>query len=66
MASEIKENVSSDYLAAKNALQTNTSAKRIFAYVESYEDIPFWRTVLTDYQTATIKFEIITPTKKGK
>ena len=65
-SANLKEKVGSGIFDAKNALQSKDAVKRIFAYVESYEDIPFWRTVLHGYQTATIKFEIITPTKKGK
>jgi hypothetical protein len=66
MAIELKYNVSSDTVAAFNALEPKTAAKKIIAYVESYEDISFWRNILHAYETKRLEFEIKTPTHKGK
>lgn len=47
-----------------------SSRKRIVAYVESYDDVLFWRTVLSDYEDETRFFEVMLPTRnslsKGK
>jgi len=66
MASDLKENVSSDTIAAYNGLQPKTAAKRIVVYVESDEDISFWRNMLHGYENNKIEFDIQTPDKKGK
>ena len=39
--------INSDYIDAANALRGNHVKRRIVAYVESYDDIYFWRTVLS-------------------
>ena len=44
--------------------------KKIVAYVESYDDIAFWRDILDEYETPDIRFEIMLPSRttlgKGK
>lgn len=37
--------------------------KKIIAYVESYDDIFFWRSILSKYETDTRKFEVMLPSK---
>ena len=64
--SELAEHISSDFVEAFNALQPKSSPIRVFVYVESYEDISFWRDILNQYQTGEIQFEIDTATHKGK
>ena len=63
-------NITSDYIAAANRLKPNRSKKRIVAYVESYDDITFWRDVLDEYETENVCFEIMLPSRttlgKGK
>ncbi len=65
-ASNLNDNISSDYLAAFNALLPESAAIRIFVYVESDEDISFWRTVLHEHETDVLEFEIQTLSQKGK
>ena len=64
------QSVSSDYFHAANVLKGRNARKRIVAYVESYEDIPFWRLVLSDFEDETRYFEVMLPSKtnlnKGK
>jgi hypothetical protein len=63
-------NITSDYLAAANRLKPNKAKKCIVAYVESYDDITFWRDVLDEYETDTLHFEVMLPSRttlgKGK
>ena len=63
-------NITSDYIAAANRLKPSRSKKRIVAYVESYDDITFWRDVLDEYETDDVCFEIMLPSRttlgKGK
>lgn len=63
-------NITSDYLAAANRLKPSRAKTRIVAYVESYEDITFWRDILDEFETDTRHFEIMLPSRttlgKGK
>lgn len=62
--------ITSSYVAAANAMRGATKRRRIVAYVESYDDVAFWRTVLSDYEDDTRYFEVMLPTRqtlsKGK
>ena len=40
--------------------------RRIVAYVESYDDIFFWRTVLSSFENANRYFEVMLPSKENK
>lgn len=63
-------NITSDYIAAANKLKPSRSKQRIVAYVESYDDITFWRDVLDEYETDDVRFEVMLPSRttlgKGK
>lgn len=63
-------NITSEYIAAANRLKPCKSKARIVAYVESYDDITFWRDVLDEYETDKVCFEIMLPSRtslgKGK
>jgi len=65
-ASTLIENVSSDSIAEENAFLPKASPRRILVYVESDEDIAFWRHILHAYESSEMEFDIQTPTKKGK
>lgn len=54
-------NLTSDYLAAANYLKGKKKRKRIVAYVESYDDILFWRNILSPLEDETRYFEILLP-----
>lgn len=63
-------NITSDYIAAANRLKPSKAKSRIVAFVESYDDIAFWRDVLDEFETDTTYFEIMLPSRttlgKGK
>ena len=63
MANRLKENINSRYFEAANALTSKKARRRIVAYVESYDDIYFWRTVLTDFEDDHRYFEVMLPSK---
>ncbi|MBO4593184.1 MAG: DUF4435 domain-containing protein, partial [Bacteroidaceae bacterium] len=63
MPSKLKDNINSRYFEAANALTSRTARRRIVAYVESYDDIYFWRTVLNDFETPERYFEVMLPSK---
>ena len=50
MPKRLTDNLNSDYLSAANKLKPKTARRRIVAYVESYDDIYFWRTVLSRFE----------------
>ena len=71
MSRRLSESLSSDYFAAANRLNSRTARRRIVAYVESYDDVFFWRTVLTHFETPRYFFQVMLPSrghllKRGK
>ncbi len=70
MAKRLSENLTSLYLGAAQKLKSKTARKKIVAYVESYDDIFFWRTVLDEFEDEHCFFEIMLPSRstlgKGK
>lgn len=65
MAKRLTEHISSLYVGAANQLQPKGRAERIVAYVESYDDILFWRTVLGAYETRQLRFEVMLPSSRN-
>ena len=65
-AGGLKKYVSSSYIEAANRLKPKKSRKRIVAYVEAYDDVFFWRTVLSRFENQERYFEIMLPTRVGK
>ncbi len=63
MSSRLKDNVNSKYVEAANALRGKQARRRIVAYVESYDDIYFWRTVLSRFENEKRYFEVMLPSK---
>ena len=57
--------ITSSYIEAANALRSKKARRRIVAYVESYDDIYFWRTVLSRFEDDTRYFEVMLPSKKN-
>lgn len=55
--------ISSQYMTAANALHSERARRRVVAYVESYDDVLFWRTVLGGLETESLYFEIMLPTR---
>ena len=63
MPSSLRDNINSGYFEAANALRGKQARRRIVAYVESYDDIYFWRTVLSRYEDDHRYFEVMLPSK---
>ena len=70
MAKRLSENLTSLYLGAAQRLKPKTARRKIVVYVESYDDVFFWRTVLDDFEDDSRYFEIMLPSRstlgKGK
>lgn len=62
--SRLTSNISSKYISAANSLK-KSGRQRIVAYVESYDDIYFWHSVLSEYEDETRYFEVMLPTRNG-
>ena len=63
MANRLIDNIDSRYFEAANALRGKSARRRIVAYVESYDDIYFWRTVLSEFENEKRYFEVMLPSK---
>ena len=61
MGRRLNDSLNSRYLEAANRLNSKSSRRRIVAYVESYDDIFFWRTVLGRFEDSTRYFEVMLP-----
>ena len=70
MGKRLSDNLSSLYLGAANRLKSKKAKHRIVAYVESYDDVSFWRSVFADFEDDTCYFEVMLPSRsslcKGK
>lgn len=70
MGKRLTENLSSLYIGAANSLKPKRARRKIVAYVESYDDISFWRSILAEYEDNTRYFEVMLPSQtslaKGK
>ncbi|MBQ8463502.1 MAG: DUF4435 domain-containing protein [Prevotella sp.] len=63
MANRLTDNLNSRYIEAANVLKGKNARRRIVAYVESYDDIYFWRTVLSRFEDEHRYFEVMLPSK---
>lgn len=59
----LQDNLTSSYLQAANSLNPRRQRKKVVAYVESYDDVFFWRSILSQFETDKIFFEIMLPTR---
>ncbi len=70
MAKSLKQNLTSAYLDAAHRLASKKARRRIVAYVESYDDIAFWRTLLSEFENEERYFQVMLPSStslaKGK
>lgn len=57
--------LTSDYISASNALNGKTARRRIIAYVESYDDVFFWRSILSQLETKERFFQVMLPFRNG-
>ena len=70
MGKRLTDNLSSLYIGAANSLKPKNAKRKIVAYVESYDDISFWRSLLSEYENDNRYFEVMLPSRsslaKGK
>ena len=70
MGKRLQDNLSSLYIGAANRLKPKKAKRRIVAYVESYDDVSFWRSVFVDFEDENFYFEVMLPSQnslcKGK
>ena len=64
MSNQLRDNLNSQYFEAANHLKSKQSKRRIVVYVESYDDIFFWRTVLSRFENEKRYFEVMLPSHK--
>ena len=65
MAKRLTDNINSLYFEAANKMTSKKARRKIVAYVESYDDVFFWRSVLGKYEDETRYFEILLPTRNN-
>ena len=63
MVKRLRDNLSSKYFEAGNRMTSKAARRRIIAYVESYDDIFFWRTILSRFEDTTRYFQVMLPSK---
>lgn len=63
MGKRLVDNLNSLYIGAANHLKSKKARKKILAYVESYDDILFWRNVLSAYENENRYFEVVLPSR---
>ncbi len=59
----LRDNLTSSYFEAANRLQSKRARKKVVAYVESYDDVFFWRQILSQFESDTLYFEIMLPSR---
>ena len=59
------DNVNSRYIEAANRLLPDRRRVRIVAFVESYDDVAFWRLLLDEFENDSLYFQIMLPDKGG-
>lgn len=65
MSKSLKHNLTSAYLGAADKLSPKKHRRRIIAYVESYDDIAFWRTLLFEHENEERYFQIMLPSNRS-
>ncbi len=58
--------INSAYYSALNALGGRRTYRKVLVYVESYDDVFFWRSILSQVESADIRFEVTLPTRDRK
>lgn len=64
MGRRLIDNITSRYFEAANKLTSKSARRKIVAYVESYDDVLFWRQVLGRFENDKVYFEIMLPTRQ--
>ena len=63
MAKRLTDNINSQYFEAINKMTPKKARRRIVVYVESYDDVFFWRSVLSRYEDDKLTFDIMLPSR---
>ena len=63
MAKCLTDNINSQYFEAINKMTPKKARRRIVVYVESYDDVFFWRSVLGRYEDDKLTFDIMLPSR---
>ncbi len=63
MAKRLTDNINSQYFEAINKMTPKNARRRIVVYVESYDDVFFWRSVLGRYEDDKLTFDIMLPSR---
>ena len=70
MATSLRDILTSSYFNAAHKLYSKKARRRIIAYVESYDDVAFWRTLLEEFEDDEHYFQVMLPSAtslaKGK
>ena len=66
MAKRLQQHISSAYFEAANQLTSKQAHRKVGAYVEGYEDIFFWRSVLSELEDEEHYFEVMLPSRQHK
>lgn len=70
MSKRLFDHLTADYVSAANRLKPQGGRRKIVAYVESYDDVFFWRALLGELETKDRYFEVMLPSRttlgKGK
>ncbi len=62
----LRSYIDSNYIAASNALNGHNACKKVVAYVESYDDVFFWRSILSQVETDRLRFVVTLPSHNRK
>ena len=63
MKKRLQDHLSSGYIDSANKLRSKRLKKRIVAYVESYDDVFFWRSILKKFENDEYYFEVMLPSR---
>lgn len=63
MGKRLRDSISSRYIEAANRLNSKSARRKIVVYVESYDDIFFWRSILGRFENSRRYFEIMLPSR---
>lgn len=63
MKTRLQDHLNSAYIACANRLRPRSARQRIVAYVESYDDVFFWRSILSKLETEQVYFEVMLPSR---
>lgn len=70
MAKRLRDNVTSSYFEAAHLLYSKKARRKIRAFVESYDDISFWKMIFDEFPSDKYEFQVMLPSSdslaKGK